>query len=301
MIGLLIQISNYDIWKKIKFIINNFDPNIILMLHINSDLIKNEEIKIIKNTYNNAIFTYGENKGMDIYGFFIQIKYIIDNEINIDFICKIHTKSKDSWRNNMINTICGNNDIIQKCINTLNDPDVGMICSNKYLKLFDHYNTPIILNLLKQWNIENIFIDEIDWKEKYENLYDLDKFDPIFYVNYPYNKITLTDELLNNKDKLKSFAIFHWLKIGYKHFKYVTYSELIKKKINNHYKFCAGTIFWINGKILINFFKKYINFDEYNKFFERGYFLNDNPTFTHSWERIFSLIIYFNNKKIISF
>ena len=41
-----------------------------------------------------------------------------------------------------------------------------MIGPKNYVRLMDHYNTPLILNLFKQWNIKNTYIDEIDWKEK---------------------------------------------------------------------------------------------------------------------------------------
>ena len=34
--------------------------------------------------------------------------------------------------------------------------------------------------------------------------------------------------------------------------------------------------------LLINFFKKYINFDKFCNLFEYGYFDNSKPTFTHS-------------------
>ena len=164
-IGLFIQIANFTVWNKIKFIINNFDQNIILMLHLNKDMLSNLEISNIKKEFPKAIFTIGENKGMDIYGFFLQIEYIIKNNIQLDYICKIHTKTDDKWRNNMISSLCGSKESIQNCLNKFNDK-IRMICPKNYLRLMDHYNTPLILNLLKIWNIKNTYIDEIDWNEK---------------------------------------------------------------------------------------------------------------------------------------
>ena len=115
-IGLLIQIANYNVWNKLKFIINNFNDNIILMLHLNKDMLSKSEIIEYKKEFPNAIFTYGENKGMDIYGFFLQIEYIIKNNIQLDYICKIHTKSDDRWRNDMINPLCGAKESVLNCI-----------------------------------------------------------------------------------------------------------------------------------------------------------------------------------------
>ena len=287
-IGLLIQIANFHIWNKIKIYISKFHQNKILMLHINSDMVSEEHTNEIKKNYPNAIYTFGKNKGMDIYGFFIQIKYIIENQIHLDYICKIHTKSKDKWRDDLIIPIIN----VNKCIDIFEDESIGMICCKKYFRLMDHYNTPIILQLLKLWNIENNFIDEINWKEKYDNIYDLDKFNPEFYITYPYNRIPYDNNILQNNDKLKSYAIFHWLQIGYKVFKLIPYPELITKKNNDHKKFCAGTIFWIRAPILINFFKKYINIDDYSNNFEDGYFLNDEPTFTHSLTLTLTLTLH---------
>jgi len=296
-IGLLIQIANFNVWNKLKFIINNFDDKITLMLHLNEVMLNELQISDIKKNYPKAIFTYGENKGMDIYGFFLQIEYIIKNNIQLDYICKIHTKTDDNWRNDMINPLCGTNDSVLNCINKFDDK-IGMIGPKKYVRLMDHYNTPLILNLLKEWNIKNTYIDEISWKEKKNKLLELEYFDPFFYITYPYNKIMYEEEMLKDEDKLKSYAIFHWLQIGYKVFRLVQNQKLITYIAPNHLQFCAGTMFWIDAKILTSFFKKYIHFESYNTFFEEGYFINDKPTFTHSWERLFALIIYINNKEI---
>lgn len=301
-IGILFQIANYSVWNKMKNIIDNFNNEIILMTHFNMDIITQNEKKNIISFYKkkniNCIVTTFINKGMDICGFFHQIEYIIKNEIYIDYILKLHTKSNDIWRDHLINPICGTEQNVNKCINLLNDSDNGCISCKKWYTLMDHFNTPIILNELKKFNIKNTFIDEIDWHEKYENLYDLDYFDPEFYLSYPYNKIYSNDDFEGDNEKRKSYAIFHWLQIGYKQYRLVHNKKLIIKK-NNHISFCAGTIFWIKADILISFFKKYIDFSYYYDNFENGYFQNNKPTLTHSWERIFSIIIEKSNKKTI--
>ena len=302
-IGILFQIANFSVWEKMKNIIDNFESDIILMIHFNKDLIcdelQNKIISFYKNKDITPIITKYVNKGMDICGFFHQIEYIINNKINIDFILKIHTKSNDEWRNHLINPICASKENVKKCIDLLiNDDNVGCIACNRWYRLMDHFNTPKILEELKKFNMENKFIDEINWHEKFENLYDLDYFDPEFYLEYEYNSIYRDPNMENDKEKLKSYALFHWLQIGYKQFRLVHNKNLIIKK-NKHIKFCAGSIFWIRADIILSFFKDNIKFSNYYSEFEKGYFKNDKPTLTHTWERFFSIIIQNYNKKTI--
>ena len=302
-IGILFQIGNYNIWDLMKDFINEFqDFNFILFLNFNCDIILKEEQIIIKNYYNEKNIVFHEtnflNKGMDIAGFFKQIEYIIKKKIKLDYIIKLHTKSNNKWRNSLIHPLCGSTKNISKCLKLFEDYEIGLISSNEWLKLMDHFNTPIILEELNKLNIENNFIDEINWEKKKEKIYDLDYFDPIFYLKYPYNEIYYKSDLENDIEKFKSYSLFHWLQIGSEKFKFVQNKDLIKKK-TKHLKFSAGSIFWIRADILIDFFTKYINFNFYFENFEKGYSNNEKPTLTHSWERMFSIIVDFNKKKSI--
>ena len=38
-IAILYQIGNFGVWEKMKTFIDNFDTNIILMIHFNTDLL----------------------------------------------------------------------------------------------------------------------------------------------------------------------------------------------------------------------------------------------------------------------
>ena len=58
-------------------------------------------------------------------------------------------------------------------------------------------------------------------KKKKNKLLELEYFDPFFYITYPYNKIMYEKEMLKDEEKLKSYAIFHWLQIGFKVFRLV--------------------------------------------------------------------------------
>lgn len=294
--GLFIQIGNFQIWEEIKYIIYNFEINkCLLMININNDIITTNESNLIKNEFPFAIITYSPNKGMDIYGFFKQIEYIINNNITIHNICKIHTKTNDKWRQILINKLCGSKNIIHNNIKLLTG-NIGLLCPKEYLINIDHLNNPIIINLLKYWNIENIYVDEINWKIKQKYILGENEIDYFFYITYPYNNFKYSSTLINNKKKLEKFAISHWNNIGSKKFHYVPSSDMVTKQNFNIFTFPAGTMFWIKGEDLKLFFKKYIKFKDFYECFEPGYSNNNSPTLTHSFERIFGLIPIFIKK-----
>ena len=53
-IGILFQIANFSVWKKMKEIIKEFDKNIILMLHFNKEMISIKDRKYIKTRTRNT-------------------------------------------------------------------------------------------------------------------------------------------------------------------------------------------------------------------------------------------------------
>jgi lipopolysaccharide biosynthesis protein len=55
--------------------------------------------------------------------------------------------------------------------------------------------------------------------------------------------------------------------------------------------FVAGTIFWIRWNILKQFVvTNHVNLSQEYARLEPGYFTNKNPTFTHTWERLYGII-----------
>lgn len=64
--------------------------------------------------------------------------------------------------------------------------------------------------------------------------------------------------------------------------------------------YIAGTIFWIRWKTVIDFIERnHISLQaEYRKL-EPGYLKNHKPTFTHSWERIFGVIVHNEQQEIL--
>jgi hypothetical protein len=80
---------------------------VIFTININSDFDKH-----ILSIDNNFIIIKVENKGVDVYGFLKGIQYIKENNINCDYVLKLHTKISNNpnennyeWRKELIEPI----------------------------------------------------------------------------------------------------------------------------------------------------------------------------------------------------
>ena len=77
--------------------------------------------------------------------------------------------------------------------------------------------------------------------------------------------------------------------------------QRIRVNIDKKSYFIGGTIFWTRWSVFKKFIKdSSIDFKKEYENCELGYLLNDLPTFTHSWERIFGYIVCHYNLKIVS-
>lgn len=102
-IGIFIHLFVINMFDEFCKYINNvmkvFD-DVCLIITLSKKNIFFEDI--IKEKYKNAHVLFIENKGVDIYSFFTQIKYIRENNIQLDYILKIHTKVCREWRELLI-------------------------------------------------------------------------------------------------------------------------------------------------------------------------------------------------------
>lgn len=209
----------------------------------------------------NQHVTFHPNIGMDIGPFLLQIKMLQHMDTSeFTHIYKIHTKTSEKWRNELLN-IDFNDD-------NCND---DLICSSSWLRDIDVYNYKTILQLCEKFNIPNIYYDI-----RHSFAYDLSKIDLEFYSSYYNLKLSsiLDDE--TNKKHVLNHAI---------HNKHVLNESQIKHKYRRNVKFVAGTIFAIKTNILLKFFEN-IDIDEMYNMLEPNYSTNKNPTIVHALERI---------------
>ena len=115
---------------------------------------KTDPIHLIKHQYPNTIFIQ-TLRGCDTGAFLLQLERIYHSRKRYDYIFKIHTKKKEDWRLELLDSIAGtSSDVITICDSFKKDPQIGMICgSPRWLHRFDHINEPIINDICRRIHI----------------------------------------------------------------------------------------------------------------------------------------------------
>ena len=303
------RIFSYEIFKKKKFIygLDNFKKNIFIIFHVGNiqtfnnildeypDINKAEKIiisihdqeleKYIESKLPKAIIIKIENKGMDIGGFLKSIEYIIKNKLDDKkyLYIKLHTKSDENWRKQLISPIFKNLDLIIKY--PRNKPYLfgakDCIIRNKVV------NRNYVKDIINRNNLD---------------IYKFEKYlDEYHHLDLWFETKTHQELILN--EKFYSYYEYllepknHWENYGKSEFHRVSNPSYIKK-LGNISHFVAGTLFAFNDKYLqllkkINLAYEYIILEE-------KYVINDVTRKTHAWEYFFSLLLYVNNSYVIS-
>jgi len=212
-IGISIQIGNWDTFKKMEVYLNNFkniNSNIYFVL-INS-IAMDEHIEYLKKTYLNCVILGGENRGMYICLFFINLHFIKKMKYVHDYIFKLHTKTNDDFRNQTLNILIPSHQRIIDNIRVLNKNNVGMYSGNAIYKFKEHKdafnaNYYHLRNLVQYLYGEEIDTNKLEFcagtifivKTSIFNILNLK------HIEYLYNS-------LNNIDTLD----YYWYSIFYK-------------------------------------------------------------------------------------
>ena len=294
--ALLIHAGNYDVFENIYNTYTDFfnKLNIIIFITVHNKENKNKIIELLPY----SIITIIENKGLDIGGFLQIIKQLINHKLynNINYIYKIHTKSDDIWRNNMLKPIIDNYDKIKLSISNINLPIIlscDDYCFNNNKGINKYYIKDFYERNKNKINVKinfNDFMDEYIFEnDNLNNLKIINKLD----INYDFYKYYEEDlKKLNNEE-----LINHYKKFGINEFHRIFNPCYITKFGLENY-FLAGTIFMCN-KEYFKIFEK-IDLDYEFSILENGYNKNTIPLKTHSWEYMFGLFAYSQNGYIIS-
>lgn len=109
---------------------------------------KKEILKKYIKTFRKVTIFNLPNKGCDLGSFIGITKYLIDNDIDNDIIFKIHTKSNNKWRDQLLDPLINN---FTKIIKDFKDnPKLGVVCGDHWLLKLDNLNNNIIDKLIKK-------------------------------------------------------------------------------------------------------------------------------------------------------
>ena len=212
--SVLIQIGNYSTFlKMISYIKLFINLNACIYYTIVEEECKNNNIDKIKEITPNCTILKTRNTGMDIGLFIINLIYFRDKNINPKYILKLHTKTDDIFRNNVLNNLCKNKETIKKNLSLFqNNNTIGMLTGtfvysyNKNKSFYNnhmnylHYLSKYIFN--KELKLNNL---EFAVGTFFYAKFDLFSILDVVNLKFLYNK-------LNN---LKTLDI-NWYKIFYK-------------------------------------------------------------------------------------
>ena len=229
-LAICIQIGNWNIFEKMEHYLNNFENiNINIYFSLINDVAIEKNIEYLKNKYKKSVILSGENRGMDIGLFFINLHYIRKNKYYHDYLFKIHTKTNDHFREHTLNNLMGSHDKIINNIKILSNNNNGMYSGNAIYRYKEHKdafhsNYYHLKNLIEYFYNENIDNNNLEFcagtmfivkmsilnilnikniEYLYNNLNNIDTLDyywySIFYKISINNKDDIYRDYINNK------------------------------------------------------------------------------------------------------
>jgi|SRR3989338_4000874 len=188
-IAILFHMGNFSLWNEFDYYINN-----VMQTNKDTDLYisyqkSNKKINDILKKYPNCKIIQCD-KGCDVGGQLLMMKYIIDTDKKYDFILKLHTKTDSKWRRELIDPIAGTKDIVKKVIKDLTENEnIAMIGSNKWKLKNDKLNTSIVNKISNKYGFSipenSYFIGGTIFWFKWRNFLDIiNKYNINLYIEY---------------------------------------------------------------------------------------------------------------------
>ena len=230
------------------------------------DTLPEDFVNYVKLKYPQIIFIDTPNAGFDIGSFFSILKYCKENNLDFDYVIKVHTKTIDEWRERMLDTIAGSINYIHNILKTFENQKIGLICdgtmecinngsqtNNNYMHLkylIEKYNINISPNAnvrfaagtmfwIRYCILKKIFRGH-DFNNILEEFNSLDTFDWNWY-KCANGDIIAAHEIIGMKNKEISYK--HYLQYGvpnnlspnlFHAIKYNTRSEKLRDAMIEH-------------------------------------------------------------------
>lgn len=136
-IVIILHCGNMEIAEEIiDLLINNKLNKYLLAISYYDDDVINQLSKKINSNFNEYFIIKTNNLGSDITPSLI-LYHNLKQIISFDLVMKLHTKTNDKWRNELILPLIKNMDAILDSFN--NNKYIAMICAKKWLLNFDQH------------------------------------------------------------------------------------------------------------------------------------------------------------------
>jgi len=163
------HIGNFDVFEKMRHYIsfvqsvrNNYNVDVVfnLVKGITSD-----NLMRLNVYFPEANIIVSENYGFDIGSFYHILNIIKDKNIEYDYVLKIHTKTDDVKRFNVLDSIMSSRDKIIEILKTLDrDPEIGCVSSIR------SFQTDDFTEFTRNKNHLNTLLDEFGLSGKDSNI-----------------------------------------------------------------------------------------------------------------------------------
>ena len=231
----IVHIGSYYVFNKMKKYIDNlvsaqYDAYYLDIYFNVIDTISKEEIRQLKQNYPNETIFESENYGFDIGSFFHILEHIKRRSYTYDYLLKIHTKTNNNSRADLLTPIMGSIQSIRDILTLFEKKkEVGVIASKKSRCIDAHVdftrNQPYLQQLLKWRFNETTTI----CKQPYVS-------GTMFWVRF-----SLMDELFmkynlpNIYNSLNNIHTFDWNWYYHANHKEIGNIPLHKEKLYDHY------------------------------------------------------------------
>ncbi len=210
-----VQIGNWNTFLKMEeyiYIFHNEETYSFVFTIVEEECSK-KNIEYLSERYRNMTVLKALNKGMDIGLFLVTLHYLKEKEKKYSYLLKLHTKTDDNVRNNVLDNLIVNKahlfnakmskEKAKNCISLLRNPNIGMVGGfmipnyyrNKELFIDNMYHIEKLCNLLFYENIDPScleFVAGTMFWFKMEAFQQLDN-EAIAYIYQHLNDLTTLD------------------------------------------------------------------------------------------------------------
>jgi mannosyltransferase OCH1-like enzyme len=231
----IVHIGSYHIFQKMKSYIDNlvsaqYDAyNLDIFFNV-VDTVTKDEIRQLKKQYQNETIIVSENYGFDIGSFFHTLEHIKQKKYNYDFILKIHTKTNNKKRDELLEPLLGSIQVIRDTlIKFESNKQIGLIASKKARCIDSHVDftrNQIYLQQLMKW-----YFNETTnvCKQPYVS-------GTMFWIRFSHiEELFMKYNLANIYNSFNNIHTFDWNWYYYANSKYIGGIPLHREKLYDHY------------------------------------------------------------------